>query len=98
MEHTKGKLVAQFDSEFSGGNIFSDGKIGKREFICTTSGNARANAAHIVKCWNMHDELVEALRKQCLIIDTLYEARMLSLAEADVANKAKALLAEAEKE
>lgn len=30
---------------------------------------ARANAAHIVKCVNMHDELVEALKKCGMLLE-----------------------------
>ena len=43
MKHTKGEWVAEFESAYSGGSIFAIDD-NKREYICTTSGNAKANA------------------------------------------------------
>jgi len=42
------------------------------EAVCSMWGDKQegeANAAHIVKCVNMHDELVEALRKCGMLLE-----------------------------
>lgn len=44
------------------GKVFAEGKIGIDAVIAIVSGTTKADAAHIVKCVNMHDELVKAIR------------------------------------
>ncbi len=59
-------------------HFFITAKVGNRlkSVVCeidrhawTNSGEAQANAEHIVQCVNMHDELVEALEIALRIID-----------------------------
>ena len=60
MEHTKGPWKAEFESQYSGGNIYGRRKTESgevKDYICTTSGNARANARYIVACVNQCDKL-----------------------------------------
>ena len=60
MEHTKGPWSVQFESEYSGGDIFGRRKTESgevKDYICTTFGNARANAHYIVACVNQCDKL-----------------------------------------
>ena len=60
MEHTKGPWSVQFESEYSGGDIFGRRKTESgevKDYICTTSGNARADAHYIVACVNQCDKL-----------------------------------------
>lgn len=49
---TKGNLLDNFISEKNGSQTIAETR--------NLQGNAKANAAHIVKCVNLHDELVEA--------------------------------------
>ena len=53
MERTKGKLKCKFQSKYAGGEIHA---YIDNEYICTTSGRAKANAEHLVRCWNAFEE------------------------------------------
>ena len=61
MEHTQGKLK-QFGAE-----IYSENEHGSKLVACcdialnTKKEEDEANAKHLVKCWNSHKGLVEAL-------------------------------------
>ena len=61
MERTKGKWEAEAETITSGYDIYAPKSGTAREYICTTSGHAKANAEFICKAVNLHDELVEAL-------------------------------------
>jgi len=59
---TKGKL--KFDKY---GNINKSGETlllsGVAVSVGFTNKEAQANSQHLVKCWNAHDDLVEALKE-----------------------------------
>ena len=66
-KHTPGKLVT------SGCAIYSEEN---QLPICIASGPATleeriANMRHLVKCWNSHDALLEALRRLTIRADTI---------------------------
>ena len=52
MKHTKGPWFVR-----DGIDVYASG-----EYICTTSGNAKANARFIVTACNSHDDLLEACK------------------------------------
>lgn len=111
-EHTKGKLSLNnyhFPYQYlvirTGPND-NDSNPGKR-LICHISGNnkpkteAEANAARLMKCWNLHDELVEALKKaeSYLRVRTKKQSKFSIPRLVDkIIEECQAVLAEAEKE
>lgn len=55
------------------------------EAICSMWGDkheGEANAAHIVKCVNMHDELVEVLKEAGDVIESYYRSTGIDLGDA----------------
>ncbi len=53
MKHTPGPWFVKDDFDV----------YAPREYICTTSGNAKANASFIVTACNSHEELLNALKQ-----------------------------------
>lgn len=67
-------------------HFFITAKVGNRlkSVVCeidrhawTNSGEAQANAEHIVQCVNMHDELVECLRRLRMHCTDKYDAKQI---------------------
>lgn len=72
MEHTKGEVEAAFDGDTIDIYIKSE----PQSVICTIDGVYdvnKANARRTVETWNMHDELVEALKVANSRISSLQE-------------------------
>ena len=63
MNHTQAPWENRNTSKFGPGEIYA-----KDEYICTTSGNAQANAEFIVKACNAHADLLEACQKGLSIL------------------------------
>ena len=88
---TKGKWVVEMETEHSGGSIFAVKADGTREYIGTTSGNAKANAEFICKIANEHYvEWLEAenarLKEQISLYDQS-ESRTVARLKKDMAEE-----------
>ena len=100
MEHTKGKLKANKINDRGEIMIFG---CEKKDYVCSVQVEQigggevahfmencrRANAEHLVKCWNMHDDLVSVLEDILLGMDNIPERLWM---------RGNALIEEAEKE
>ncbi|HDY88363.1 MAG TPA: hypothetical protein ENH82_09670 [bacterium] len=61
MEHTKGELEVKGIADKRGQCDRYVLGTNKMALVMTIVSNTQANANRLVKCWNMHDGLVEAL-------------------------------------
>jgi hypothetical protein len=61
-KHTEGKLTV-IPKDQAHHEQYIDGRGGLTRFIVWRSDDGEADATRLALCWNMHDELLDALRK-----------------------------------